>query len=151
MGQKAQLREQINQLEQQIRGMEEQIDAKAKEIDWNAQELTASRKLWDKKLTQFTKVSALEQEGARLIGERGQLIASVAEARGRIAETELKILQVDENLRTEVGRDLADFRARASELVEKEIAAVDQLRRIGPARAAGRVRASARRPHPRRA
>jgi HlyD family secretion protein len=129
IGEKAQLHEQVNQLHQQIRGMQEQIDAKAKEIDWNDKELTATRSLWDKKLTQFTKVSALEQAGARLIGERGQLIASVAQARGRIAETELKILQVDEYLRTEVGRDLADIRARTSELVERETAARDQLRR----------------------
>ena len=129
-GTKAQLREQINQLNQQIRGMQEQIDAKAKEIDWNGQELTATRSLWDKQLIQFAKVSALEQAGARLIGERGQLIASVAQARGLIAETELKILQVDEDLRTEVGRDLADFRAKASELVEKAIAGRDLLRRM---------------------
>ena len=128
-GEKAQLREQVNQLHQQIRGMQEQIDAKAKEIDWNEQELTGTRSLWEKRLTQFTKVSALEQAGARLIGERGQLIASVAQARGGIAETELKILQVDENLRTEVGRDLAEIRAKAAELVEKETHAKDQLRR----------------------
>lgn len=129
-GTKAQLREQISQLNQQIRGMQEQIDAKTIEIDWNKQELKATRILWSKQLTNFAKVSALEQAGARLSGERGQLIASVAQARGRISETELKILQVDEDLRTEVGRDLADFRAKASELVEKEVAARDQLRRM---------------------
>ena len=129
-GTKAQLREQISQLNQQIRGMQEQIDAKTIEIDWNKQELKATRTLWSKQLTNFAKVSALEQAGARLSGERGQLIATVAQARGRISETELKILQVDEELRTEVGRDLADFRSKASELVEKAVAARDQLRRM---------------------
>lgn len=129
-GEKAQLGEQINQINHQIRGMQEQIDAKAKEIDWNDQELTRIRNLWGKQLIPFAQVSALEQAAARLIGERGELTASVALAKGRIAEIELKILQVDEDLRTDVGRVLAEIRGTVSELVEKEVAARDQLRRM---------------------
>lgn len=129
-GEKAQLREQINQLDEQIGGMLGQIDAKAKESDWNERELIGIRSLWGQKLVEFTRVTGLEQAAARLMGERGQLTASVAEAKGRIAETELKILQVDEDLRTEVGRDLAEIRAKVSELVEKEVSTGDRLRRI---------------------
>jgi HlyD family secretion protein len=129
-GQKAQLREQIAQLRQQIQGNTEQEAAKAKEIDWIRQELSGIRDLWNKNLAPFNRLTALERDGARLEGERGALIASAAQARGRIAETELKILQIDEDLRTDVGKELAEIRGKKSELVEKRVAAEDQLKRI---------------------
>jgi HlyD family secretion protein len=130
-GQKAQLKEQIAQLGQQIQGTAEQEAAKAKEIDWIKQELKGVRDLWKQSLVPFSRVTTLERDGARLEGERGALIATAAQTRGRIAETELKILQIDEDLRTEVGKELADIRGKKSELVEKRVAAEDLLKRIG--------------------
>ncbi len=127
---KAQLKEQIAQLGQQIQGTAEQEAAKAKEIDWIKRELKGVRDLWKQSLVPFSRVTTLERDGARLEGERGALIATAAQARGRIAETELKILQIDEDLRTEVGKELADIRGKKSELVEKRVAAEDQLKRI---------------------
>jgi HlyD family secretion protein len=129
-GQKAQLVEQIDQLRQQIQGNVEQEQAKTKEIDWIQQELAGVRGLWKQNLVPFTRVTTLERDGARLEGERGALIASIAQARGRIAETQLKIIQIDEDLRTDVGKDLAEIRGKKSELVEKRVAAEDLLKRI---------------------
>jgi HlyD family secretion protein len=129
-GQKAQLREQIVQLRQQIVGTSEQEAAKTREIDWIQHELKGIRDLWSQNLVPLNRLTALEREGARLEGERGALIASAAQAKGRIAETELKILQIDEDLRTEVGKELAEIRGKKSELNEKRVAAEDQLRRI---------------------
>jgi HlyD family secretion protein len=129
-GQKAQLREQIAQLRQQIQGNTEQEAAKTKETEWNQEELRGIRDLWRQKLAPFNRLTTLERDGARLEGERGALIASAAQAKGRIAETELKILQIDEDLRTEVGKELAEIRGKKSELVEKRVAAEDQLKRI---------------------
>jgi HlyD family secretion protein len=129
-GQKAQLREQIAQLGQQIQGTAEQVAAKAKEIDWVQRELKGVHDLWRQNLVPIGRVTALERDAARLEGERGALIAGAAQSRGRIAEIELKILQIEEDLRTEVGKELADIRGRKSELVEKRVAAEDQVRRI---------------------
>jgi HlyD family secretion protein len=75
-------------------------------------------------------VTALEREKERIDGERGQLVAAIAQARGKISETELQILQVDQDMRSEVGKDLADIRGKISELVEKRVAAEDQLKRV---------------------
>ena len=88
------------------------------------------RELWHKKLIPFTRLTILEREKERLAGERGQLVASIAQSGGKIAEIELQIIQIDQDMRTEVGRELADIRARDSELVEKKIAAQDQLQRV---------------------
>src|SRR5207237_2198335 len=74
--------------------------------------------------------TAIEREAARLEGDHGVLLAQIAQNRGKVAETELRIIQIDEDLRTEVSKDLADNRAKTSELNERRIAADDQLRRV---------------------
>lgn len=129
-GQKAQLLEQIDQLRQQIAGNDEQIAAKSKEIEWNQQELGGIRGLWKQNLVPFNRVTTLERDSARLHGERGALAASIAQAKGRISEIQLKILQIDEDLRTEVGKELAEIRGKRAELTERRVAAEDQLKRI---------------------
>jgi HlyD family secretion protein len=129
-GQKAQLQEQIAQLRRQIDGTAEQEAAKSSEIDWIQRELTGVRELRSQNLTPLNRLTSLERDAARLAGERGALIAAEAQAKGKIAETELKILQIDEDLRTEVSKELAEIRSKKSELSEKRLAAEDQLRRI---------------------
>jgi len=63
-------------------------------------------------------------------GERGQLVAAIAQSKGKITETELQILQIDQDMRTEVGKDLADIRGKTAEYVERKITAEDQLKRV---------------------
>lgn len=129
-GQKAQLKERIGQLQEEIRGLLDQIQAKGAEIALIGQELKGVRDLWKKNLVPITRVTALERDAARLEGERGGLIAAIAQAKGKISETELQIIQIDQDLRTEVGKELAEIRAKMSELVEKRVAAEDELKRI---------------------
>lgn len=129
-GQKAQLKERIAQLAEQIQGMEGQIKAKAREIVLIGQELNGVRELWQKNLVQITRVTALERDAARLEGEHGALISARAQVRGRITETELQILQIDQDLRSDVSKELADIRGKMSELSERRITAQDQLKRI---------------------
>ncbi|GLS45262.1 HlyD family type I secretion periplasmic adaptor subunit [Methylobacterium brachythecii] len=129
-GQKAQLRERVAQLGQEVAGLTQQASAKVREIALIQSELTGVRALYAKNLVPFSRVTLLERDGARLEGERGQLIAQTASARGKITETELQILQIDQELRTESGKDLAEIRGKRSELIEKRIAAEDQLKRI---------------------
>ena len=129
-GQKAQLSERIAQLRQEIDGLTQQAAAKERETALILTELKGVRELYGKNLVPLTRVTALERETARLQGERGQLVAQTASAKGKITETELQILQIDGDLRTEVGKDLAEIRGRASELGEKRVAAEDQLKRV---------------------
>jgi membrane fusion protein, type I secretion system len=129
-GQKAQLNERIGQIQEQIRGLEEQIAGKAREIELINQELEGVRELWRKNLVPIARVMALDRDAARLQGERGALVASIAQARGKITETRLQTLQIDQDLRSEVSKELADIRAKTSELIEKRVTAEDQLKRI---------------------
>jgi HlyD family secretion protein len=129
-GQKAQLRERIAQLKEEIQGLTGQIAAKKREMDLIAQELEGVRDLWRKNLVQIQRVTALERDAARIEGERGALIASTAQAKGKISETELQILQIDQDLRSEVAKELREVQGKIAELIERKVAAEDQLKRI---------------------
>jgi len=129
-GQMAQLRERVAQLKEQVQGLADQVGAKKREIELIGQELKGVRELWSKNLIPITRVTALERDAARLEGERGSLVSTIAQTKGKMTETELQILQIDQDLRTEVGKDLAEIRAKTSELIEKKVAAEDQLKRI---------------------
>jgi HlyD family secretion protein len=129
-GQKAQLRERIAQLKDEVRGYTDQVAAKQKEIEFIGKELEGVRDLWQKNLVPITRVTALERDSARLEGERGQLIATIAQGKGKVSETELQIIQLDQNLRSDVAKELADIRAKVAELAERKITAMDQLQRI---------------------
>ena len=88
------------------------------------------QELWKKNLVPITRVNSLKREETRLRGERGQLISTVAQAKGKISETELQIMQIEQDLRSEVSTELREVQAKIAELVERKVAAEDQLKRI---------------------
>lgn len=129
-GSKAQLRERISQLREQITGFAGQMATKARESELLENELKGVRELWNKNLVPLSRVASLERDAVRVEGDRSQLIAATAEAKAKIVETELQILNVDQQLRAEVGKELAEIRAKLSELSERRVAAEDQLKRV---------------------
>jgi HlyD family secretion protein len=130
LGQKGQLAQRIIQLNQDIEGLDAQQDSKAREIALVRNELVGVEQLQAKKLVPLSRVSALQREAARLEGERGALLSNMAEAKGRVAEVKLQIIQIDQDLRTEVMRDLRETEARIEELSQRQVAARDQLMRV---------------------
>jgi HlyD family secretion protein len=130
LGQKAQLNQRITQLQDEIRGLTAQQEAKAREITLIGKELEGVRELWKNNLVQITRLTALERDAARLEGERGQLMAAVAQAKGKISETELQVIQIDQDLSSEVAKDMREVDAKSGEYVERKVAAEDQLKRI---------------------
>ncbi|BCM17505.1 HlyD family type I secretion periplasmic adaptor subunit [Mesorhizobium sp. J8] len=129
-GQKAQLEERIAQLSEESSGLTEQRVAKSQEIELIGIELESVRSLWRQKLVSIDRLTALERDAVRLKGEHGQLTASIAQAKGRIVETRLQIIQVDQDLRKEVATELRDVQSKISEFVERRVSAEDQLKRI---------------------
>lgn len=129
-GQKSQLKERSLQLQEEIKGYQGQVEAKKKEVDFVQQELEGVRTLWQKNLVPISRLTALERDAARIEGERSQLSGLIAQAKGKTAEIQLQIIQIDQDLRSEVGKDLVEARSKISELAERKIAAVDQLQRI---------------------
>jgi HlyD family secretion protein len=129
-GQKAQLRERIGQLNEEIRGQTGQAESKRREIELINKELEVVRELWRKELVPISRVTAVERDAVRIDGERNQLIANMAQTRGKMTETELQIIQVDQDLRSEVAKELREIQGKTAEQVERKITAEDQLKRI---------------------
>ena len=130
VGQKAQLRQRIEQLNEEIQGLTVQTEAKSREVELIQRELKGTRELWEKNLVPISKLTALEREATRTEGEKGQLISSVAQAKAKIVETELEIIQVDRDLASEVAKELREIEGKIGEFVERKVAAEDQLKRI---------------------
>jgi HlyD family secretion protein len=129
-GQRAQLRERIAQSNEEIRGLTAQQQAKESEIKLISEELVGVADLYKKNLVSISRFMQLQREQTRLAGERGQFIAEIARARAKISETKLQIIQLDQDFRTEVLKDLRDAQGRIAELVERMAAAEDQLGRV---------------------
>jgi HlyD family secretion protein len=129
-GQKAQLRERIVQLNEEIAGLSAQEKAKDQEIELVQKELTGVSDLYDKHLVQLSRLTTLQRDAARLSGERAQYIASRAQAKGKITETELQIIQVDKDVVSDVSKDLRETNDKIGEFVERKVTAEDQLRRV---------------------
>jgi HlyD family secretion protein len=129
LGQKQQLHERITQLQEQISGLTAQQAAKDKGIALTEQELQGVRDLWQKNLVQLNRLTSLQRDEARLDGERGQIIAQAAEAKGKIAEIQLQIIQVDQDLSSDVAKELREIDSKIGEYVERKITAEDQLKR----------------------
>ena len=129
-GQKAQLRQRIDQLKEEVRGHQAQRESKEKELKLIAREMEGVNELWKQKLVALNKLTQLEREAARLEGEAAQLIAQSAQVAGKISETELQIIQIDRDLSSEVAKETREIDAKIGEFVERKVTAEDQLKRI---------------------
>ena len=130
VGQKAQLHERITQLNDEIAGLTAQEKAKDQESALVDKELAGVRQLYEQRLVQLSRLTTLERDAARLNGERAQYIAAMAQAKGKITETELQIIQVDKDMVSEVSKDLREANDKIGELIERKVTAEDQLRRV---------------------
>lgn len=129
-GQKSQLQERISQLAQESEGLKIQQKADDAEIAICDQELEGVRALRAKRLVPMQRKSALERDAARLKGHRGQIMASIGENNAKIAETNLKIFQVDQDAASDVAKELRESEAQANEAQEKKVAAENDLRSL---------------------
>jgi HlyD family secretion protein len=129
-GQKAQLRQQIEQMKEEYEGLGAQQKAKSREIELIQRELVGVKELYAKNLVQLTRLTQLERESARIEGERGQLTAAMAQSRVKTSETELKIIQIDQDLASDVGKEMREIDGKIGEFVERKVTAEDQLKRI---------------------
>ncbi len=128
-GQKQQLQERITQLQQEIVGLTAQQSAKDQELALSEEELQGVRELWQKNLVQLNRLTSLQRQEAQVEGERGQLVAQAAEAKGKIAEIQLQIIQIDQDLSSDVAKELRETESKIGEYVERKITAEDQLKR----------------------
>lgn len=129
-GQTQILRQRISQFQEQITGLRAQQHSRERQVGLINQELLGVRELADKGHATRNRVLALEREVARLEGERGELLSSLARAQQAIGEAELQILQLTRSFREEVAKSLQEVQNQLHEMNEKLIANEDVVRRL---------------------
>ncbi len=130
LGRKAQLEERVRQLSKQSEGLQAQQDGKRQAIAIIEKELSSLQPLLVQGIIPATRVYSLQRDAADLTGELGSFIASAAEVNGKIAETRLQIIQVDDDQRTEVSDQLRQAESEIGEFSERLVAAQDELDHI---------------------
>jgi membrane fusion protein, type I secretion system len=128
--QRAQLNKRITQLQNEALGLQSQLGANSSETQIISEELKGVRELYTKQLVPLVRVNGLERQAVNLNGQKGQLTASIAQTEGKIAEIELQIMQIGEDLRAEAQKELREVQGKIAELSERRVAADDQLKRV---------------------
>jgi len=128
--QKELLKSKVSQLGEEIVGLDAQVASKAKQLELITGELTGVQELFDKRLVPIARLTALQREGARIEGERGQLISTIAETKSKVDEAKLQMVRLDQDVRTEVVKELGEAQGKEAELSERSISARDILERI---------------------
>ena len=129
-GQKQILEQRIEQYKEQIVGLQALQRSKEVQLRTIQDELHGLSGLLDDGYVTKSRVLALQREEARLQGETGDHIASIARAEQGIGEAKLQIYQLDKQHQEEVAKELRDVQNRIVEAREKVVAAQDVVRRI---------------------
>ncbi|MEO6382563.1 MAG: HlyD family type I secretion periplasmic adaptor subunit, partial [Nitrobacter sp.] len=125
--QKFQLELSISQTEEEINGMKARLAAKQEEIKLVGTEREKLADLYERKIVEYQRVYSAHRDWARILGERGEIEASIARAKVRASEIRVQIIAIDQNASTEAQRELRTIDARISELSERKLAIEDRL------------------------
>lgn len=126
----SQLQERQVQISNQIVGLESLREANQQQLELLTREIDGQEALLAQGLTQIIRVLTPQRELARLRGTDGQVEASIAENRGRIAEIEIERVRLSSETREEAISELRDLEFREIELRERRLALTDQIARL---------------------
>ncbi|WP_264211338.1 HlyD family type I secretion periplasmic adaptor subunit [Leisingera thetidis] len=125
-----QLEKRRSQIEEQIRGIQAQQQSMTVQLDLISEELGNQQSLLDRGLAQAATVLNLRRTQANLEGQLGELVASEAQAEGRITEIDIEILKLGTGQREEAITRLRDLRYQELELAENRRSLQQRLARL---------------------
>lgn len=125
-----QLGEQQTQIVRQIEGIEAQLAAHKRQQVLLDTELANLQSLLDRGLMQASRVLELQRESARLEGEIGRLLATIAEAETRISELAIERLRLTDGRRENAISQLRDLQYFEIELTERRISLLERIGRL---------------------
>ncbi|WP_278922793.1 HlyD family type I secretion periplasmic adaptor subunit [Pseudophaeobacter profundi] len=118
------------QTRDQITGVKAQQSSMELQLELIAEELKNQVTLLERGLAQAGTVLNLRRTQADLSGRLGELIATEAQALGRITETEIEILKLGSARREEAITQLRDLRYQELELAENRATLLERLDRL---------------------
>lgn len=128
-GKVSQLGEQISQLDHQIEGLDIQLTAAQQQYDIIAARAIDMEGLYAKNLVDAGQISQLRLQRAAAEGEKGRLIAAIAQSRATIAEKGLQIEQIKSEFTQRALDEIQKTRQMLAEATQQKVAAEDRLAR----------------------
>ncbi|MDH2348630.1 HlyD family type I secretion periplasmic adaptor subunit [Bradyrhizobium sp. SSUT77] len=125
-----QLSLQIAQFEEQVRGLAAQQAANAGERKMVQEDLERLTPLYNKGFIEIGKIRTMERDLVKIDGLKGEIDANIARVKGQISESRIKIIELDQQVRTDSQRDLRDVDGKLAELQERIVASLDRLSRM---------------------
>ena len=125
-----QLQKRISQVRDQIVGIKAQQQSMRVQLELISEELANQMTLFERGLAQAGTVLNLRRTEADLGGNLGELIASQAQAEGRITETDIEIIGLGTTQREEAISRLRDLRYQELELAENRRSLLERLDRL---------------------
>jgi HlyD family secretion protein len=124
------IRQRIAQVREEIVGLKAQEAAAHKRVGFANEEMSGIKTLLEKGLERKPRKLQLDRDIAEMEGKRGEMQAAIARANQTIAESEVTILNQQNDTANEVANDLRDTQKKIHELSEQIQAARDVLARI---------------------
>ncbi|MFS4439459.1 HlyD family type I secretion periplasmic adaptor subunit [Paracoccaceae bacterium GXU_MW_L88] len=128
--QREQLVERKGQLATQIAGSEAQLNAITEQLGFIREELEDQESLFDRGLTQQSRVLSLQRERAGLQGQIGELTSSIAGINGQITELDIEILRLGTQRREEAITELRNQQGQEIDLSERRLSLRERLARL---------------------
>ncbi|MET4449164.1 HlyD family type I secretion membrane fusion protein [Bradyrhizobium sp. GM2.2] len=125
-----QLSLQIAQFEEQVRGLSAQQEANASERKMVREDLERLTPLYNKGFIEIGKIRTMERDLVKIDGLKGEIDANIARVKGQISESRIKIIEFDQQARTDGQRDLREVDGKLAELQERIVASLDRLSRM---------------------
>ena len=125
-----QLEKRRGQIGNQIEGIKAQQASLKIQLELIQKELFNQQSLLDRGLAQAGTVLNLQRNSANLDGTLGELVASQAQAEGRITEIEIEILKLGTRTREDAITRLRDLQYRELELAEQRRSLQERLMRL---------------------
>ena len=125
----AAIRERINQVHEEINGHQAEVAGLRRRTVLLQEEIAGIRELVAKGLERKPSLLQLERDLAEMDGRIGDTTAQIAKARQVIAESEVDILSLQNDLQKDVADELRETQKKRQELEEQVQAAADVLAR----------------------
>lgn len=125
-----QLSLQIGQFEEQVRGLTAQQEANSNERKMVKEDLERLTPLYNKGFIEIGKIRTMERDLVKIDGLKGEIDANIARVKGQISESRIKIIELDQQARTDGQRDLREVDGKLAELQERIVASLDRLSRM---------------------
>jgi HlyD family secretion protein len=124
------IKQRIAQTQEEIKGLRAQVASDNTRVGLINEEISGLRELLAKGLERKPHLLQLQRDLAEIEGKRGDALAQIARAEQNIVESQVSIVNQENDRQNEVAEQLRDTQKKIHELTEQIQAATDVLARI---------------------